>query len=176
MSWWLHAWNGLAAAAVAAILIIIISRVCFNFTRENVYKHALIMFFVVCSFWIWVCRFAQKTTPAYPHPYQTACQNRASLLLCTCSSPCASTSGNSSPPCDVGPHTPRYTCNPSQPPHPWTSSIHHLIRGINQIAPSRSLYELMPHYLFILWTSLLLHLRESKNIQPCVQPVLNRFR
>jgi hypothetical protein len=30
--------------------IIIISRVCFNFTRENVDKHALIMFFVVCNF------------------------------------------------------------------------------------------------------------------------------
>ena len=30
--------------------IIIISRVCFNFTRENVDQHELIMFFVVCSF------------------------------------------------------------------------------------------------------------------------------
>jgi len=118
------------------------------------------MFFVVCSFWIWVCRFAQKTTRAYLHPCQTACQNRASLLLCTCSSPCASRSGKSWPPCDVGPHTPRYTCNPSQPPHPWPWSIHHWThwtRGTNQIPPSRSLslYELMPHYLFILWLSLL---------------------
>jgi hypothetical protein len=41
---------GMAGGIIANNSIIIISRVCFNFTRENVDKHELIMFFVVCSF------------------------------------------------------------------------------------------------------------------------------